>query len=150
MAKYSAIPKNFSKEELPYRLINNVRQKRSYEKESDIYAVSQESKPQCLMIWDDWGWCEVDSIASFLVVSRQRLFPRTPARSVAAPSVIPVCPSTSILPSPLWNDNRQSSNWQFSRICHCSCHRWTESYFVWLDIKKGLRAGSLSKSLYFQ
>ena len=59
MAKYPAITEGFPKEELPYRFINNVGQEGSYEEESDIYAACQESKPQCLTIWDDlrvmWG-----------------------------------------------------------------------------------------------
>ena len=53
MAKYPAITEGFPKEELPYRFINNVGQEGSYEEESDIYAACQESKPQCLTIWDD-------------------------------------------------------------------------------------------------
>lgn len=56
---------------------------------------------------------EEGSVSPFPVVLENRLPPSRPAKSAAAPSVIPACPNTNIL-SPLpQNDNRQSSNRQF-------------------------------------
>jgi len=37
MRKYPALAKNLSKEKLPHRFINNIRQKRAYEQEPYIY-----------------------------------------------------------------------------------------------------------------
>ena len=56
------------------------------------------------------------SIGSFSVALEKRLPLTTPAKSTAAPNVIPVCPNTNILISLLPNDNRQNSNWQFTEI----------------------------------
>ena len=60
------------------------------------------------------GEHEEDPTASFSMVLERRLFLSALAKSTAAPSVIPVCPNTNILLSPLSNDNRQSSSWQLT------------------------------------
>ena len=44
MAKYPAATEGFSEEKKPYRFINDVWQKGSYQEEPYIYAASQESK----------------------------------------------------------------------------------------------------------
>ena len=45
VTKYPAVTEGFSKEKLPNRFINDIRQKRTYKEEPDIYAASQRTKP---------------------------------------------------------------------------------------------------------
>ena len=45
MAKYPAMAEGSSEEEQSYGFINNVREKRAYQKEPYIYVTSQGSKP---------------------------------------------------------------------------------------------------------
>ena len=49
MAEYPAATEGLWEKEDPHGLINDVREKRAYQKESYIYAASQGSKPWCFV-----------------------------------------------------------------------------------------------------